>query len=340
VDGELLGRRVLPFPKQPDFTFLSGGNPGQGASHFLQTGTATIGRFLLMWEAGPAGPTLTLFDPWEERPVWPPRKFAAGARASLVAGEAVGVLERDGHFILLGLPDGQTIADTTLPLQLPGLNPITKIQLQLQPQLTALSVLRLEDQYLVVAHLPPKRGQSISPLNGMVAQPIPSGKLFALDRQGKLQWPSPVAVEGQCLLLNQPAGLPVIVLAGQMYDQRRRKQLVSIQAIDRRSGRVVYDKQSEIPAMALDLVGNGEQKTVELRVQGGGRPLGGTVVLHFTDKPISDKPADQASPGAPSASAKQPPGRILDALRHAIEQPLGSIVPIPEEEAESDPFGQ
>jgi tetratricopeptide (TPR) repeat protein len=395
LDGQLLGRRAVPFPKNGDpFAFV---RPDRNVrSAFQEAGMATIGRFVLQWETDPAGAELTLLDPWQESPAaarrWG-RKFTAGARACLVGQEAVAVLQRDGHFALLGLPDGRTIADTVLPLRLvlisaaagravgpfdqiepppllpafppvpgqaqpplpaavtpvpllpaakpvpppPALTPVpptaapmvqAMVQVRAQPTLTGLTVLHWGDQYLVLAHelrrSSRRNNQPLSPLPGALYQAIQQGQLFALDEQGKPQWPAGVLIEGQHLLLNQPTRLPVIVLASLKHQQRpngQRWPKMWLQVVDRRNGRIVYDKETENPSGVLDLMGNAEQKTVELRMHNGGRPPAGTVVLTFTDKPLTAQPP-----------AKKPPGRITDALRHALKQTLPIGLPGSEEE--------
>jgi hypothetical protein len=133
-----------------------------------------------------------------------------------------------------------------------------------------------------------------------------------------------VPIEGQHLLLNQPARLPVIVLASLKHQQRpngQRWPKTWIQVVDRRNGRILYDKETENPSGVLDLAGNAEQKTVELRMHNGGRPPAGTVVLTFTDKPVTAQPP-----------AKKPPGRITDALRHVLLQALGAGAPDAEDD--------
>jgi outer membrane protein assembly factor BamB len=386
LDGQLLGRRAVPFPKNGDpFAFA---RPDRNVrSAFQEAGMATIGRFVLLWETDPAEAELTLLDPWQESPAaarrWG-RKFTAGARACLVGQEAVAVLERNGHFVLLGLPDGRTIADTVLPLRpvlipaapvkvlgqpnqpdaaaplpaaitpvplLPAAKPVPPppalapvvplpavtpfpptpapaVQVRAQPTLTGLTVLHLGDQYLVLAHEMRKSSrrsnQPLSPLPGALYQAVQHGQLFALDEQGKPQWPAGVPIEGQHLLLNQPARLPVIVLASLKHQQRpngQRWPKTWIQVVDRRNGRILYDKETENPSGVLDLAGNAEQKTVELRMHNGGRPPAGTVVLTFTDKPVTAQPP-----------AKKPPGRITDALRHVLLQALGAGAPDAEDD--------
>jgi outer membrane protein assembly factor BamB len=335
-DGAFLGKRAMPPARNPDLAFMS---PNPARNSFLENGTLTRGRCVLSWERDGTETELKFTDPWEQRPVWPPRKFAAGARACLVGDDAVAVLERDGHFTLLGLSDGRTIADSKLPLPAPpaakpiadgklplpaspAAKPVARAGPQLQSDLTMLTVLHLDDQYFVLAHerrRPGRNNQQILNLSNMsmIAQPVQHAQLFALDGQGKPQWPAPVTIDNQQLLVNQPARLPVLVLAcqTQRLDQRndgRMLQQTAVLAIDRRSGRTVYEGHHDNPLQVFDVVGNPEQKTVELRMNRNGNASSGTVILHFTDKPVPAK-----------AAAAQPPGRVTDALWHALQQSLG-----------------
>ena len=308
IDGELLGKRRVERPKQ------SGGDPFNDGldrsvyQSFHATGMATIGRYVLTWEPGPAQCELSLLDPWAQRPAWPARKFAAGARSCLLWDEAVGVFEPDGHFVLLSLPDGRAIAD---------------VKLQPESSLSEIVLTPLGDQYFLLVHDATPRGhmagRPIQPLPGTLYQPIRRARLYALDRQGKPMWPRPAEVRDQHFLLSQPARLPVLVFACGRFEQRKDGHMWTrtyVLGIDRRTGRVIYDKDIDNLTMTLDLVGDAEKKTVDLRMQIG------SVVLAFTDKPVVLPPAGTPEP-------KQPPGNLLDALWQALEKSATGGVPRP-----------
>jgi outer membrane protein assembly factor BamB len=359
MDGELLGHRAVPLPKNgnPYGTFF---RADRNVRNVLQdSGLATIGRFVLLWEGDTAGAELSLADPWQQPAAaarrWG-RKFSPAAQVCMVGQEAVAVLERDGRLTLMGLPDGRTIGETVLPLRR-GPNPAAGNQPGMPSNPAGLSVFHWGDQYFVLVHEWPSsaaRGlfravvqpllgaicvlnvmdacvadmprlwtpqsfsnQPLSPLPGALYQAVQQGRLFALDERGKPQWPAGVPLQGQHLLLSQPTRLPVIVLANLRHPQRpngRRFPTLWVQVVDRRTGRIVYDRVTENPSGMgiLELAGNAEQKTVELRMPAGGRPANGSVVLRFTDKPPTARPP-----------AKKPEGRITDALRRAVEQAIG-----------------
>ena len=147
IDGQLLGTRKLPRPRSDGYNDdYDGSEPGV-ISALSNSGIDFWGRFVLTWEQGrngePGTPghgrVLALFDPWRQKAVWPSRTFASGARVSVVGNEAVGVLEPGGHFVLVALADGRTIAD---------------LQLAVRPDfsVTDLVVTRMGDQYIVLAN--------------------------------------------------------------------------------------------------------------------------------------------------------------------------------------------
>ena len=88
-------------------------------SALSNAGIDFLGRYVLTWQPGRDnnGRVLGLFDPWQQKAVWPSRKFASGACVSVVGSEAVGVLEPSGHFVLVALADGRTIADLQLEVR-------------------------------------------------------------------------------------------------------------------------------------------------------------------------------------------------------------------------------
>ena len=136
-------RRKVPRPKSAGTSYDGSGPSGVG---HVQFGVVQFGFDFLAVMSSPGskaatdnGRVLALFDPWQQKAVWPSRDFAAGARVAVVGSEAVGVLEPGGHFVLVALADGRTIAD---------------LQLEARPHFTVtdLLVTRMGDQYIVLAH--------------------------------------------------------------------------------------------------------------------------------------------------------------------------------------------
>ena len=150
---------------------------------------------------------------------------------------------------------------------------------------------------------------------GCVFKPINRGRLYALDEQVKLQWPGPAAIEDQFLLVDQPARLPLLSFASQVYQQKPNGQGVQkmrILCIDKRNGRTAYKAEFVNNAGLLDITGDAEKKTVDMVMQRN------TIRLTFTDKPIP--PASEAG----QQPAKPPQERnAARALWDSIQKMLG-----------------
>ena len=204
ADGEVLGTRDVPRPTARRQT-APGGEEKVTFSRLDESCLAAFGRRLLLWRSDRSDRELVLYDLLESRDAWPPRKFAAGAHAAMAGEEAVGIMEPNGHFVLVGLPDGRTIAD---------------LKLEAEPSLLEMSLLPIGDQYFLLTSSTPSKPLSIGPVaNSVTRQPIQRGRLYAIDKQGKLQWKEPAAIKYQMLLSNQPAGLPVLVFACNNWEQ-------------------------------------------------------------------------------------------------------------------------
>ena len=305
IDGQLLGIRKVPRPKSAENIFYDGSDRG-GYSVLSNAGIDFIGRYTLTWEQGKNNNSrvLALFDPWQQRAVWPSRTFASGACVSVVGSEAVGVLEPSGHFVLVALADGRTIAD---------------LQLEVRPQfsMTDLVVTRMGDQYIVLVNdnrVLGNEDQGFQPPQGMFCYPVRRARIYALDLQGKLAWPAPADVDHQQFLLSQPGQLPVLFFGVFHYDNRGGQMSVrtSLVAVDRRNGRIVYDKDLRGPmrGMGVEIRGDSVEKTVRIATNNE------TVNLTFTDKPI------QATVRH-STGVKKPGGKLGEALLDAAKGAAG-----------------
>ena len=148
---------------------------------------------------------------------------------------------------------------------------------------------------------------------GGLSKRIYRGRLYAFDRQGKLAWPAPAEIRNQCLLVDQPSHLPVVIFACQRYEQKGNgvQFKASVLLIDKRSGRTAYTGELNNPMGVFHVVGNGERKTIDVVMQQK------TIRLTFTDKPIPSPAAAGAKPAQPPA--KSNPARALwDALKKVI----------------------
>ncbi len=308
LDGELLGKRPLPrLGERQRFSVLD--REFAEGLPLEESCIATVGRRLLLWRAEGPERVLRLFDPVPGdagRNLWPPRKFSAGARAGVVDGEAVGVLEPSGHFVLLSLPDGRTIAD---------------VKLDPESALGEIVVMKSGDQYFLLTNKAPgrlpNRQQLIQPVPGYSFKSVVRGRLYAFDLRGRLQWPAAVVIRNQHLLLSQPARLPILTFACQVYDQRPRapgRYQVKVLCVDKRTGRTVLRKEFDNPTGVFSLVGDPEHKAVSLLLQRA------KVTLSFTDQPLPAAAAEEQLSG--SEKPAKAPAALWKSIRRAFEQIL------------------
>ena len=97
------------------------------------------------------------------------------------------------------------------------------------------------------------------------------GHLYAIDRQGKLLWPKPVKIANQHLVAGQAKGFPgarfrladlraAAEQAGQSSD-------VAVQLIDKRTGRVAFEKQDLPQTGYFKVTADPEKKTMQIALQ-------------------------------------------------------------------------
>lgn len=191
-DGESAGTRKVP--RQSFRQRINNGEETTMFARFEETCLATLGRNLLLWRIERNRRALKLFDPLDGRDVWKERKFAASARACVVADRVVGIFEPSGHFTLIALADGRTIAD---------------VKLNAEPSLMDVSLIESGDQYFLLTSASNVQSNmpAMQPMPGagFSHKPVYRGRLYAFDRQGKLQWPAPAEIKNQFFLMHQPA---------------------------------------------------------------------------------------------------------------------------------------
>jgi len=257
---------VLPFD-QPSATVLRAADGKVlGTRPVPHERLSTMGRNVLVWRDG----SLELFDPWEQRPVWPAVKFAHDARVAMIDPEWAAVFDPRGPFALVRVSDGRKIIDA-----------------ELRPErvFADLHVFRSADHtMLVINGVERTRPAEVHfyGLPGLSNVPINRAHVYGFDRQGKKLWNEPVTVEDQYLLMNQPPRLPVLVFA--CGTQTRNPNFPSqpktaILCIDKRNGRVLQPQETYNGLSYLRVTGEPEKKAVEFRLQQH------LVALRFTDKP-------------------------------------------------------
>jgi hypothetical protein len=321
-DGELLGTRRVP--RLNGWQRLPNGELEPIFTRLGESCLATLGRRLLLWWPDGNQRVLTLVDPLEGRDVWPGRRFSAAARTCVVGSEAVGVFEPDGRFVLLGLPDGRTIAE---------------VKLEAEPTLMDIALLASGGQYFLItrggggAHMAP-----IQPVPGGIFKPIYRGRLYAFDEQGKLSWAKPVVLKNQFLCADQPARLPILMFGSQAFEQPfngQNQQKMSLLCVDKRNGRIAYKADFPNSAGPLDVTGNAQKKTVDLVMPNK------IVTLTFTDKPLPPEPATDGR-DIDSPKARGAAGDLWNSMQKTLERLLDRAGrnTSGEEEEKTDPFAE
>ncbi len=269
--GELLGtRRIATFNKR----------------------MATLGRLVLSWDVQGANQVMQMRNPWLEQVVWS-QKFEAGSKATVLAAEAVGVVQPNGDFLLLALADGkQLIADHLEP----------------ESSLMNIYLLKFRDGYLLVTNGPPRNEPNVSvqAVPNVANSPLITGRIYAFDAaSGKRLWPAPAVVAQQSLLLSQPRELPVLVMARQMHRSgplNQREPKLSVLCLDKRTGRVVYQNE-QLPGSAItNFELNGDPTAGTVTVSIGSRQI----ALALTDEPLDAQPPPAEKPAAEKPASEKP----------------------------------
>ena len=257
VDGRQLGWRQVPD---------------------LQKRMATFGRRVLTWESTSDGSRLALVDPWTGQVAWQ-RAFPERARPWMIDGDEVAVLDRQGRLTILRLPGGDVSLQT---------------QLEAQPELDEIVVLRFEDRYVLVANRP---GARIGPILMQVApgNVAVHGRVYGLDRpsgekRGKKLWS--LEVTDQAMRIDQPSGLPVLVFynAIQKQEKNRFRMFQHTLCLDKRNGRVLHRKEIEGGGNAqYGINADPDHARIEIVT------MRETIKLTFTDDPVKDQ-KDQKDP--------------------------------------------
>lgn len=233
---------------------------------------AAYGRRLLTWAPENGKMTIKLLDALEEKTIWS-QTFTPDARLWPIASDEVAVFTRAGKLAVLSVADGaKRLEATVIP----------------EPQLSEAYVLRTNDAYLLITNSPLRQrdGVNIQPVPGGFGNPLINGYVYGFDRKTQAER-FKTHVQGQGLTLNQPADLPVLIFASQIYEQPKKGQMRQPEAalfvVDKRNGRVVYDKRMPAPLNMVELTGETARNVLQLRT------LRNTLQFTFTDEPIPEE---------------------------------------------------
>jgi len=279
LDGVRLGRRAVPRTEQSEED-RGIEDPGQYAT-FSRQCLATFGRKLLLWRAEDSARVLEMFDPWTQEEVWPSLRLPADTHHAMIGNEALALLEPDGRFRLISLPDGRTKTD---------------VQLDAGLGVSEIFAFRSGEQYFMVTHSPTGGAQralvSVRPVPGTVPKPITRGRVFAFDLEGNLAWPEPVEIRNQHLLPDQPPHLPVLTFACQVYRQANavnRQIQIAVLCLDKRTGREVHKEEYPGTTSIFEITGDPGTHTMRIKT------MRNTIALKFTDGEIEPEPPPTAS---------------------------------------------
>ncbi len=256
MDGRLLGTRLLPTDEER---------------------WTTCGRRVLTWSEQGNELRLRLYDVGEQQDVWV-RKYPVGTRGTLVERDEVAILRPDGFCEILSLEEDR---------------PTVATQLEPEPSLDSILVLRSADQYLLMTSEPVKQAAAdlrIEAAPGGYHAPLVNGRLYALDRgTGQPMWPTPAVVSQFGLPLDQPRESPFALFLRHITTtggRTPRATRTSVVVLDKRDGREVFHRD-DIPTTtgAYALLAEPYNQSVTLLLPGK------AYTMDLTDQPTPPAPA-------------------------------------------------
>jgi hypothetical protein len=296
IDGELVDRRKIDMP------------------NFRWT---TCGRNVLVWEelSGTQQIKLQLYDASNQGTGLWKREVKKGTRGYVIDGEELALLEPGGQFTIVSLASGKELLSQR-PKDLAKLA---------DNDLDSILVLRSTDQYLLMANQRPTDVDRT-----FNAQPLPAGQmpglschghLLAFDRaSGSEQWPAAAFISQHGLAPDQPIDSPILFFVRKLSTMRggaARRNTMSVLAIDKRDGRIVFEDDSFLgDASYADLEADPAEHTVSLTVSAYQESR--TVTIKLTDQPAAPQPPAQTG-AASSLSAGELAGVVDPAAAEMVE---------------------
>jgi hypothetical protein len=273
----------------------------------------THGRRVLAWDQTARTIKVRLYDAWTGEDHFA-REVADGSRGTIIAGEELAILEPSGQFTLVSLATGKV-----------------RFAAPLEPErsLSWIGVFRASDQYLLLASQENNDGTAgvvVQPLNNAGNQQVRMhGRVYAFSAaSGKLQWQVPAFIANHCLPADQPSESPLLFFVRNRTDASSAAPNASVLALDRRTGRIVYENDGAAPqSVSCDIVADPLKQTVTLSLLGQATK---SLLFQLTNKPIPPQPPAQTGNLA-SSSAGQPPGKADRSIGAAIELLQRGLVP-------------
>jgi hypothetical protein len=190
--------------------------------------------------------------------------------------------------------------------------------------LQEIAVIRNAEQYLLCIHQGDKQRQNLK-YNFQVGyhdglnNQLWTGTVHSFDRTtGVAMWPTPATFYRHSVWPTQPASSPALIFVRMAnLNNRGGNQLISILALDKRTGRMIYqrdDLNGQTHGMDIRI----DQATQQIKFQfpsNDGNNFG-RLVLAYTDKPRAPEPPyqEQLSAGATPDPGGSSPGGLLRAI--------------------------
>jgi outer membrane protein assembly factor BamB/tetratricopeptide (TPR) repeat protein len=302
------------------YRMLDGAHLGKRDIAYFANRWTACGRNLLSWSQGTGGNKLTLSDPWEKRAIWS-ESAPSGSRAWLPAPDEVALLTPEGKFKVRSLRGDEVKFEA---------------QLEKEPSLQQIYVLKSQTEYLVAVAVPPSNPltTNVQSAPGGHHTPMFTGRLYAFDANGKPLWPSPAIVSQMGLPLDQPIDQPVLLMMRNVIPRtsgESQRATTSLLCLDRRTGAVLHeDHELRALTQGYELQAEPEENAVRVAVPAQ------AIRIRFTDQP-----APPVAPVQYDQATLPPPGSkgIGSAIIRGL-LPRAEIPPILEEVEPNidDPF--
>jgi len=285
ADGTIVGRRDLPPQHQR---------------------VAELGRRVLTWSSQGKNWHLSMIDALAGEELWG-RQYGTGSKVFCLDHQVVAVMQRDGSFTVLSLPDGE---------------PMLELQLEPEPQLVAIYLLPTTEGYILITNRPSSDadGREIAAApSGDFDNPLVTGRIYALDRDGdRPRWVA--AIDRQALWLRPPPDVPVITLTRRVAERKSQSPRDSLWCLDKQTGRLVARKTDLSRIREVRSYCDPESRTAVVS-------LGSLEVeLKYTDTPVPPEP-----PPYEVAERRSQGVGILQALPRALFRAI-ETTPSPEDD--------
>jgi hypothetical protein len=289
-DGQLLGKRDLP---RGEWLITTGRNIAQ-INYTTNHGNRII--------------AVTITDIWSGKSIYQ-AELPVTSQVSVVEPNQIAIYEPSGAFHLIDVATGDALLDK---------------QLESANDLQAIQTLRFDDKFYLFVSGPAQ--PQIRPLGQPTDFPINNGQVYAFDLKTKESlWPGPATVRNRGIIMQQPAGIPLLVFA----DRQQTRDAMNggvlqmrLLCLDRRTGETVYrnDALPDISIARFRIRGEVDSRpTVAVEMNGG------KIQLTMTERPRPPQPpANEDLEAAREIAARGVRGlgeRIGNAVLNVFERP-------------------